>query len=68
MQLSSMRFVLTIAATLATPLGARADSHVVEGGLQITSASARDDLLVPLYLKLPFRPLAGQMLVVARRP
>jgi len=24
--------------------------------------------LVPLYLRLPFRPLAGQMLVVARRP
>jgi len=23
--------------------------------------------LVPLYLKLPYRPLAGQMLVVARR-
>ena len=24
--------------------------------------------LVPLYLRLPYRPLAGQMLVVARRP
>ena len=24
--------------------------------------------LVPLYLKLPYRPLAGQMLVVAERP
>lgn len=25
-------------------------------------------MLVPLYLRLPWRPLAGQMLVVARRP
>ena len=39
---------LAIAACIAVPIGARAQTHVVEAGLPITSASARDDLLVPL--------------------
>lgn len=39
---------LVIAVCSAAPLGARAQSHVVEAGLAVTSASARDDLLVPL--------------------
>lgn len=51
MQLILERGVLTslaIAACVALPIAARAQSHVIEGAVVVTSASARDDLLVPL--------------------
>jgi len=36
--------------------------------LTIRSRGGRLAFLVPVYLRLPWRPLAGQMLLVARRP
>jgi hypothetical protein len=39
---------LTFTAVSAATVSARAQTHVVEAGLAVTSASARDDLLVPL--------------------
>ena len=36
--------------------------------LTLKSRLSSGHRLVPLYLRLPWRPLAGQMLVVARRP
>jgi SAM-dependent methyltransferase len=36
--------------------------------LTLKSRLAFGHRLVPLYLRLPWRPLAGQMLVIARRP
>jgi SAM-dependent methyltransferase len=36
--------------------------------LTVKSRLSNGAALVPLYLKLPYRPLAGQMLVIAQRP
>lgn len=36
--------------------------------LTVQSRGSRASFLVPLYLRSPWRPLAGQMLVVAERP
>lgn len=56
-------------ADLVTAAGLPID-HVEPRFLPLTMRSRLSfgHRLVPLYLRLPYRPLAGQMLVIARRP